>query len=134
MSIATHVIECDVKHVPKPSASTDLAVFCLSLMGINYVEFITEANRLLKLNGCMIVAEVTSRFASIDNFIKIVEHIGFKLIQKVRSLYSRKILGLILISWSSRRPRAGMVVLIPSVTLLEAVLRERLSKKSATKY
>ena len=80
VSIAPHVIECDVKHVPKAAASVDLAVFCLSLMGVNYLEFIAEANRLLKTNGCMIVAEVTSRFASIETFVKIVEHIGFKLV------------------------------------------------------
>lgn len=36
--------------VPLPDASVGIAVFCLSLMGVNLVDFLAEANRVLK-NG-----------------------------------------------------------------------------------
>lgn len=34
--------------VPLPDASVGIAVFCLSLMGVNLVDFLAEANRVLK--------------------------------------------------------------------------------------
>jgi ribosomal RNA-processing protein 8 len=37
--------------VPLPSASVDVVVFCLSLMGTNMMDFIQEARRLLVDNG-----------------------------------------------------------------------------------
>jgi ribosomal RNA-processing protein 8 len=42
------VIKCDMRNVPLNSNSIDIAVFCLSLMGINVVEFLCEAHRILK--------------------------------------------------------------------------------------
>jgi len=42
------VIECDIAHLPLKDEEADIAVFCLSLMGTNYLEFIAEANRCLK--------------------------------------------------------------------------------------
>lgn len=42
------VVECDIaKKVPLPTASVDRVVFCLSLMGSNWVGAITEAERIL---------------------------------------------------------------------------------------
>ena len=35
--------------VPLTSASVDVAVFCLSLMGTNLVDFLREAHRVLKV-------------------------------------------------------------------------------------
>jgi ribosomal RNA-processing protein 8 len=43
-----HVTECDMKNVPLKADTCDIAVFCLSLMGKNVVDFVTEANRILK--------------------------------------------------------------------------------------
>lgn len=42
------VTACDMAHVPLTKASVDVAVFCLSLMGTNLQDYITEANRVLK--------------------------------------------------------------------------------------
>jgi ribosomal RNA-processing protein 8 len=42
------VIQCDMKNVPLNNSSCDLVVFCLSLMGTNLNEFISEAHRVLK--------------------------------------------------------------------------------------
>ena len=38
-----------VIQVPLKEASVDIAVFCLSLMGTNTLEYIAEASRVLKL-------------------------------------------------------------------------------------
>lgn len=42
------VVKCDMKNVPLNSGSIDIAVFCLSLMGTNIVDFLCEAHRVLK--------------------------------------------------------------------------------------
>ena len=45
VALKPHVIEKDIKNLPHEDGSVDLATFCLSLMGTNYVEFILEASR-----------------------------------------------------------------------------------------
>lgn len=40
---------CDIAEVPLRDQSIDIAVFCLSLMGSNFLAFIEEACRLTKL-------------------------------------------------------------------------------------
>lgn len=45
VALSPHVIEKDIKSLPEKNGTVDLAVFCLSLMGTNYIEFLTEANR-----------------------------------------------------------------------------------------
>lgn len=61
----------------------DVAVFCLSLMGTNWVEMIMEASRVLRKDGELIIAEVTSRFNTKEDFIKIISSLGFKLTHEV---------------------------------------------------
>ncbi|CAO1636755.1 unnamed protein product [Sympodiomycopsis kandeliae] len=60
-------------------AAADVAVFCLSLMGTDWVNMILEARRILRNGGSLIIAEVTSRLTSIDEFVDLIEHLGFKL-------------------------------------------------------
>lgn len=74
------VIECDIASVPLPDSSVDVAVFCLSLMGTNYGDFIKEARRILVPKGLVLVAEVASRFEDQDpkSFIAGVESLGFR--------------------------------------------------------
>nr|XP_027208258.1 ribosomal RNA-processing protein 8-like [Penaeus vannamei] len=64
-------------HTPLKSGSVDVVVFCLSLMGTNIKDFVTEANRVLKHGGIMKVAEVESRFTKIDEFLSSVTRLGF---------------------------------------------------------
>uniref|UniRef100_A0A7N0U9F4 Ribosomal RNA-processing protein 8 n=1 Tax=Kalanchoe fedtschenkoi TaxID=63787 RepID=A0A7N0U9F4_KALFE len=77
------VIACDMSNTPLESSSIDVAVFCLSLMGVNYQSFIQEANRVLKPGGWLLIAEVKSRFdpntkgADPKVFIKAVCKLGF---------------------------------------------------------
>lgn len=45
VSLAPHVIQRDIKALAEENCSVDVAVFCLSLMGTNYLEFLLEAGR-----------------------------------------------------------------------------------------
>ena len=55
----THVIACDVSHVPLDDESLDVAVFSLSLMGANFTDYLREAHRCLKLDGHLWIDEAT---------------------------------------------------------------------------
>ena len=76
------VTACDMAHTPLMAGSVDVCIFCLSLMGTNVSDFISEARRVLKNGGTMRVCEVISRFESVDTFVKEVEAFGFKLLKK----------------------------------------------------
>lgn len=76
------VIKADMSKVPLESSSVNVIVFCLSLMGTNLKDFFLEANRLLKLNGIIKIAEVSSRFEKISLFIDFVQKCGFELVNK----------------------------------------------------
>lgn len=49
VAVTDLVTQCDMKNVPLEDNSCDMAVFCLSLMGTNVIDFICEAHRILKL-------------------------------------------------------------------------------------
>ena len=73
ISTKEHIKACDIRKLPHKSNSVDIAVFCLSLMGTNYLEFITEAMRVLKTKGWMIISEVQSRIVSEKGFIDMLD-------------------------------------------------------------
>lgn len=77
-----HITACDMKCVPLKSASVDVCVFCLSLMGTNITDFLVEARRVLKKDGLLKICEITSRFESLDMFIADLEKLGFQLFHK----------------------------------------------------
>ena len=64
---------------PLEDGVLDVAIFCLSLMGTNMLDFLKEAFRCLKPSGMLKIAEVESRFDNYSNFVQAVEEIGFKL-------------------------------------------------------
>lgn len=76
------VIESDMAKTPIESNSVHVVVYCLSLMGTNLKDFFIEANRILKLNGLIKIAEVSSRFEDIQKFVEFVQKCGFELISK----------------------------------------------------
>lgn len=82
------VIACDMSHTPLDSAAVDVVVFCLSLMGTNFPNYLQEASRVLKPRGWLLIAEVRSRFdpnnggADPDEFIEAVNLLGFTLLSK----------------------------------------------------
>ncbi|VDI23137.1 ribosomal RNA-processing protein 8 [Mytilus galloprovincialis] len=48
VALNEHVTVCNIEKIPLKDSSLDIAVFCLSLMGTNLVDYLTEANRVLK--------------------------------------------------------------------------------------
>ena len=79
IAINDHVTACDIAHVPLKNHSIDVVIFCLSLMGVNFMEYLREAHRVLKYHGLLKIAEVTSRFPTgFHDFIKTMQHeLGF---------------------------------------------------------
>ncbi|GMN42599.1 hypothetical protein TIFTF001_011802 [Ficus carica] len=82
------VIACDMSNTPLDSESVDVAVFCLSLMGTNFPNYLQEAYRVLKPCGWLLIAEVKSRFdpntggADPNKFTKAVCDLGFSSVSK----------------------------------------------------
>jgi len=52
----------DIAHLPLEPDSIDVAIFCLALMGTNFLDFVEEAHRILRWRGELWVAEIKSRF------------------------------------------------------------------------
>ena len=66
------VTVADIAQLPLQDRSVDVAVFCLSLMGTNWLEFVEEAWRILRADGHgeVWVAEVKSRFGRARRGVK----------------------------------------------------------------
>lgn len=77
------VTACDMAHTRIPDSSVDVVVFCLSLMSSNCNKYIKEAKRILKTNGRLLIAEVTSRIGDEKMFIDILREYGLTLYGKV---------------------------------------------------
>ncbi|KAI8604870.1 methyltransferase-domain-containing protein [Dissophora ornata] len=73
------VTACDIAHLPLEDGSVDVAIFCLSLMGTDFLKFLKEAYRVLKLNGQLKISEVISRFTDVDAFVSALKALGFEL-------------------------------------------------------
>ena len=79
IQINEYITKCDLKNIPLDDDTVDIAIFCLSLMGNNFIDFIVEAKRILKQNGILIVCEITSRIVKVENFVTIFKQLGFVL-------------------------------------------------------
>ncbi|XP_072752668.1 uncharacterized protein [Anoplolepis gracilipes] len=78
IAVNDRVKACDMAHTPLLTNSIHVVVFCLSLMGSNLSDYIIEANRVLRNNGILKIAEVESRFEDVTGFIKLLTNYGFK--------------------------------------------------------
>ncbi|KAI7994113.1 Ribosomal RNA-processing protein 8 [Camellia lanceoleosa] len=73
------------------ASSIDVAIFCLSLMGTNFSNYLQEAHRVLKPFGWLLIAEVKSRFdpntggVDLDKFLKAIYELGFAFVSKIFS-------------------------------------------------
>ncbi|HXS60394.1 MAG TPA: methyltransferase domain-containing protein [Candidatus Sulfopaludibacter sp.] len=56
VAINDKVIACNMRSVPIEDGSLDVVIFCLSLMGKNWHEYIKEANRCLMSTGTLLVS------------------------------------------------------------------------------
>ena len=83
IALNKYVTECDISNVPLEDESMDMVVFCLSLMGTNFHEYLIEAHRVLKPNGMLKIAEVRSRFYGINKFEKFLSRCGFDVVAKI---------------------------------------------------
>ena len=83
VSTKPFIKEADIKNLPLEDESVDVAIFCLSLMGTNYIDFILEAIRVTKIGGYIIISEVISRFRSIHVFNEMMTILGLKVIYSV---------------------------------------------------
>ncbi|EMD88104.1 hypothetical protein COCC4DRAFT_202330 [Bipolaris maydis ATCC 48331] len=60
------VTVADIAALPLADNSVDVAIFCLALMGTNWLDFIDEAYRILRWRGELWVSEIKSRFGRVD--------------------------------------------------------------------
>ncbi|KAI5284501.1 25S rRNA (adenine645-N1)-methyltransferase [Ascosphaera atra] len=70
------VTKADIANLPLEDGSCDIAVFCLSLMGTNWISFVEEAWRVLRGDGkgeCW-VSEVKSRFGRVSKRRTVPDH------------------------------------------------------------
>ncbi|KAI0458715.1 methyltransferase-domain-containing protein [Xylaria acuta] len=61
------VTKADIANLPLADGSVDVVIFCLALMGTNWLAFIEEAYRILHWKGELWVAEIKSRFGHVSN-------------------------------------------------------------------
>jgi len=72
------VIVCDMAHAPLDDNSLDAAVFSLSLIGLNWVEYLQEARRVLKSYGLLFVAEPAGQW---DDLTQTLSSNGFDVVR-----------------------------------------------------
>ncbi|KAI5283762.1 25S rRNA (adenine645-N1)-methyltransferase, partial [Ascosphaera aggregata] len=78
------VTKADIANLPLADGSCDVAIFCLSLMGTNWISFVEEAWRVLRSDGkgeCW-VSEVKSRFGKVSKRKTVPDHSISKRAQK----------------------------------------------------
>jgi len=51
-------------------------------MGTNFMDYLTEAHRVVKINGRLKIAEVKSRIKNPEKFIAAVEEVGFEFVSQ----------------------------------------------------
>ncbi len=78
VAIDARVIACDIAHVPLEDETLDVAVFCLSLMGANFTDYIREAHRCLRLDGMLHLWEPASYFDDLKKFCRQLARLGFE--------------------------------------------------------
>jgi ribosomal RNA-processing protein 8 len=82
------VTRADIADLPLGDGSVDIAIFCLALMGTNWVDFIEEAFRILRWKGELWIAEIKSRFGRVGNKGRVEHSVGNR--QKKAPVPSKK--------------------------------------------
>ena len=86
VGIDESVIECDISDIPLENNKVDVSVFCLSLMGTNYQEYLQEGYRILKPYGSMFVVEPQKKWENnSEKLVLELESIGMKVVESYTS-------------------------------------------------
>lgn len=86
VAIDNDVIACDIKNVPIEDTILDVAVFSLSIMGSNHMDYFKEAYRTLKTYGNIFICEPASKWEGRENELKEqLESVGFKCFGTVKN-------------------------------------------------
>ena len=86
VGIDESVIECDISDIPLENNKVDVSVFCLSLMGSNYKEYLQEGYRILKPYGSMFVVEPQKKWENnSEKLISELESTGLKVVDSYTS-------------------------------------------------
>uniref|UniRef100_A0A1B0AUX6 Ribosomal RNA-processing protein 8 n=1 Tax=Glossina palpalis gambiensis TaxID=67801 RepID=A0A1B0AUX6_9MUSC len=119
VSCRNDIIACDMVQTPLKTHSLDVAVYCLSLMGTNLNECFLEANRVLKVNGFMYIAEIQSRFDDVTQFVRQLSAYGFELIKQdvgQNTFYFFQF---------KKTHNIGLVAKVPQITLKPCLYKKR---------
>jgi len=82
VAINPSVIVCDISEIDLPDEVLDISIFSLSLMGINWIDYLKEAFRLTKTGGQLMIAEPQNRWADekMDSLIDGLKESGFLMV------------------------------------------------------
>ena len=86
VAINKYVTACDMSSIPLQDNEIDAIVFCLSLMGSNYLDYIKEASRVVKLYGNIFICEPKKKVEKrLEALKKEIESTGFKIVEVTTS-------------------------------------------------
>ena len=82
VAIDENVTPCDISKVPLEDQKVDVVIYCLSLMGSNYIDYIKEGFRVLKQYGYIFICEPRKKLEKrLDVFKNELELTGFKVVE-----------------------------------------------------
>lgn len=84
VAIDPSVVACDMAATHLEDGSLDVAIFCLSLMGANFVDYLREAHRCLRLDGEIHIWEPASYFDDVQPFRAGLAKLGFDVMEPTR--------------------------------------------------
>ena len=86
VAIDKDVTACDMSSIPLADQEINAVVFCLSLMGSNYLDYIKEAFRVTKPYGNIFICEPKKKVEKrLEVLKKEIESIGFKIVEVTTS-------------------------------------------------
>ncbi len=81
VAVNASVVACDLAAVPLDDGVLEVAIFCLSLMGTNFTDYIREAHRCLRLDGRLHIWEAASYFDDVEEFCDGLARLGFEVVE-----------------------------------------------------
>lgn len=80
VAVNDNIMACDMRKVELADDVLDVAVFSLSLMGRNWIDYIVEAKRCLATNGYLLIAETTKSIKGrLSNLRDVITTLGFEI-------------------------------------------------------